>query len=136
MSELRSHGYTPRYPRCRESRERQDERNGAHKQDRARAASKRRRMSERDESATEPTPPPGGGVTDAALCVLLACFDGAKQASKVRGALAKEIHADGGAILDEVILRLSAKRRRQAGDGIVNVVALLGPAHRHLLIAR
>ncbi len=50
------------------------------------------------------------------LCVLLACFDGRKGASNARGALVKDVRAAGGNEIDDVVLKVDAKRRARVHD--------------------
>ena len=50
------------------------------------------------------------------LCVLLACFDGAKKAHDVRPVLEKELRSAGGRVLDEVVLKVSGKGKAQIYD--------------------
>ena len=55
---------------------------------------------------------PDGGATGTQLCVLLACFAGAKTAARVRGKARQGITGGGDEILDEVVVRVDAKHRR------------------------
>lgn len=60
------------------------------------------------------SPEPGRGATE--LCVLLACFGGAGRAAKLRRGLDKQIAGAGGRILDQVVLRVSGKRKAMVYD--------------------
>ncbi len=60
------------------------------------------------------SPEPGPGATE--LCVLLACFGGAGRAAKLRRGLDKQIAGAGGRILDQVVLRVSGKRKAMVYD--------------------
>ena len=65
---------------------------------------------------------------DSKVCVLLACFAGAKRASKVRGQMGKAIRADGGSILDEVVLVVGAARKARVYDPRRTLAGALTPA--------
>ena len=58
---------------------------------------------------------------------LLACFDGASGAAKVRRALTRQL-GDVGEILDEVILRVSGKRKVRVYDPRRTIAGTLTPA--------
>ncbi len=59
---------------------------------------------------------PGHQPTATELCVLLACFRGANRAGKVRRPLDKQIAEAGGAVLDQVVLRVGGRRKAQVHD--------------------
>ena len=84
-------------------------------------------MSEHDRPVQVAATPAEGGVAAVRLCVLLACFDGAKRASAVRRPLGKQIR-EAGTILDEVVLRVSGKRKVQVHDPRRTVAGTLTPA--------
>jgi uncharacterized membrane protein len=50
------------------------------------------------------------------LCVLLTCFDSANQAAKLRRPLGKKVTDAGGTVLDQVVLRVRAKRKALVYD--------------------
>lgn len=50
------------------------------------------------------------------LCVLLVCFAGAKTASRVTSELGKGVRASGGALLDEVVLKVNRKGKPMVHD--------------------
>jgi uncharacterized membrane protein len=50
------------------------------------------------------------------VCLLVACFAGAKRASKVRGQIGKAIRTDGSRILDEVVLSVGAAGQARVYD--------------------
>jgi hypothetical protein len=50
------------------------------------------------------------------LCVLLACFAGARGASKARSAIGKRIRGQGDSILDEVVLSVDPRHRVRLHD--------------------
>ncbi|MBO0784521.1 MAG: hypothetical protein J2P33_00475 [Actinobacteria bacterium] len=88
-----------------------------------------RRAHERQPAGPAPaTPPPGGRRPGARLCVLLACFPGAKRAAKVRRALSKQITGPGDLILDEVIVKVNGKHRVQVYDPRRVLAGTLTPA--------
>ena len=62
------------------------------------------------------------------LCVLLACFDGAKKAHGVSAALEKELRSAGGRVLDEVVLKVSGKGKAGIYDPRRTVAGTLTPA--------
>jgi uncharacterized membrane protein len=70
---------------------------------------------------TEPVP-------DIRLCVLLACFSGAKGASKVRRALGKGIRRQGDAVLDEVVLSVDPHGKVRVHDPRKVIAGTLTPA--------
>ena len=47
------------------------------------------------------------------LCVLFACFEGAKKVHDVRPALEDELRSAGGRVLDQVVLKVSGKGKAQ-----------------------
>ena len=68
-------------------------------------------------SATRPPDPTPTESTGAlGFCVLLVCFAGASGASKARRATDAIIKSAGGTILDEVLLRVDAKRKARVHD--------------------
>ena len=69
----------------------------------------------------------GGDRTQATVCVLLACFDEASGASKIRRSLSKQIR-EGGRVLDEVVLSVSAKRKVHVHDPRRTIAGTLTPA--------
>lgn len=56
----------------------------------------------------------GGPGTE--LCVLLACFAGPRQAARIRRQLDKRIAQSGDAVLDQVVVKINARRRAQVHD--------------------
>jgi uncharacterized membrane protein len=50
------------------------------------------------------------------LCVLLVCFSGVKRASRVKSELGKGVRSGGGALLDEVVLRVNSKGKAMVHD--------------------
>jgi uncharacterized membrane protein len=66
-----------------------------------------------DRTAEGLAKPRQGGVLAGQLGVLLAVFDGVKSASKARRPLSKKISESGDTVLDEVVLRVDAKRKVQ-----------------------
>jgi uncharacterized membrane protein len=63
-----------------------------------------------------PPPQQEGGGPATVLCVLLACFAGAKRAAKVRRELDKRITGGGDTILDQVVVKIDAKHKVQTYD--------------------
>jgi len=63
-----------------------------------------------------------------AVGLLLACFEGAKKASKIRKTLNGQIHASGGVVLDEVILHVNGKGKALVYDPRRTVAGALTPA--------
>ena len=57
-----------------------------------------------------------GGRQPARLCVLLLCFSGAKRASRVTSELGEGVRSGGGALLDEVVLRVNRKGKAMVHD--------------------
>jgi uncharacterized membrane protein len=70
---------------------------------------------------TEPVP-------DIRVCVLLACFSGAKGAAKVRRALGKDIRGHGDAVLDEVVLSVDSHGKVGVHDPRKVIAGTLVPA--------
>jgi hypothetical protein len=64
-----------------------------------------------DPAGAVPAKPPDG-IAATVVCVLLACFAGAKRAAKIRRQLDKRI-TDGGTILDQVIVKIDAQHQVQ-----------------------
>ena len=62
------------------------------------------------------------------VCVLVACFAGAKRAGKVRGQIGKSIEAVGGTIIDEAVLLVKADRKTRVYDPRRTVAGTLTPA--------
>ncbi len=62
------------------------------------------------------------------LEVLLACFDGRHQAARTHRALSKQIKADGGTILDDVVLRVTPRGKARVYDPRRTVAGTLTPA--------
>lgn len=85
-------------------------------------------MSHDDRAAALSARPPGGGSADTQMCVLLACFAGAKRAGKVRGQLGKQITSGGDRVLDEVVLKVNAKHRAVVHDPRRTLAGVLTPA--------
>jgi uncharacterized membrane protein len=71
-------------------------------------------------------PQDGGAGTE--LCVLLACFAGAKRAAKIRRQLDKRISQSGDAILDQVVLKVTAKHKALVYDPRRTLAGSLTPA--------
>ncbi len=71
---------------------------------------------------------PDGGGAGARLCVLLACFAGARTAARVRARLDKGITGAGDAILDQVVIRIDAKHRVRVYDPRRTLVGALTAA--------
>jgi uncharacterized membrane protein len=71
-------------------------------------------------------PQDGGAGTE--LCVLLACFAGAKRAAKIRRQLDKRIGQSGDAILDQVVVKINAKRKALVYDPRRTLAGTLTPA--------
>src|ERR1039457_2088801 len=69
-----------------------------------------------DRAHAVPASPPEGGRPRTQVCVLLACFAGAKRAAKIRGQLDKRITGGGDAILDQVVVKVNAKRKARVYD--------------------
>jgi len=85
-------------------------------------------MSHDDPAPAVPARPPAGGSAGTQVCVLLACFHGAKQAAKIRGPLAKRITSGGDRVMDQVILKVDAKHKAQVYDPRRTVVGVLTSA--------
>jgi len=85
-------------------------------------------MSHDDPAPAVPAHPPAGGRAGTQMCVLLACFHGAKQAAKIRGPLAKRITSGGDRVMDQVILKVDAKHKAQVYDPRRTVVGVLTSA--------
>ena len=62
------------------------------------------------------------------LCVLLACFAGQRQAAKIRRQLDKRIGQSRDAVLDQVVVKINAKRRAQVHDPRRSLGGILTPA--------
>ncbi len=62
------------------------------------------------------------------LEVLLACFDGRHRAARVHHRLSKQINADGGTILDDVVLMVTRKGKARVYDPRRTVAGTLTPA--------
>ena len=60
--------------------------------------------------------PEGDGARPEQQCVLLACFDGAKRAAKIRRQMDKRIDEGGDAILDQVVVKVDSKHKVQVHD--------------------
>ena len=71
--------------------------------------------------------PEGDGARPAQQCVLLACFAGAKRAEKIHRELNKRIAKGGDAILDEVVVKVNAKRKAQVHDPRRTLAGTLTP---------
>jgi uncharacterized membrane protein len=71
-------------------------------------------------------PQDGGAGTE--LCVLLACFAGAKRAAEIRRQLDKRIGQSGDAILDQVVLKVDAKHKALVYDPRRTLAGSLTPA--------
>ena len=69
-----------------------------------------------------------GGQQPSRLCVLLVCFAGAKRASHVRSELGKGVRSGGGALLDEVVLRVNGKGKAMVHDPRRTMAGALTPA--------
>jgi hypothetical protein len=63
-----------------------------------------------------PARPPEDGGAGTELCVLLACFAGAKRAAQIRSQLDKLIAAGGDTVLDQVVLKVDAKHKALVYD--------------------
>ena len=85
-------------------------------------------MSHDDPAPAVPARPPEGGLAGTQVCVLLACFAGAKRAAKIRGQLDKRITSGGDTILDQVILKVDAKHRALVYDPHRTLAGVLTPA--------
>lgn len=57
-----------------------------------------------------------GNVGRTRVCILLACFRGARGAARARRNLDRQIGAAGGSVLDEVILRVDSRHRARVYD--------------------
>lgn len=75
-----------------------------------------------------PARPPGDGGAGIELCVLLACFAGAKRAAKIRRQLDKLIAAGGDTVLDQVVLKVGAKHKALVYDPRRTLAGSLTPA--------
>jgi uncharacterized membrane protein len=75
-----------------------------------------------------PARAPPEGVAGTELCVLLACFAGRSQATKIRRQLDKRLGQSGGAILDEVIVAVNAKGKARVHDPRRTLAGTLTPA--------
>ena len=62
------------------------------------------------------------------LCVLLACFAGQRQAAKIHRQLDKRIGQSRDAVLDQVVVKINAKRRAQVHDPRRSLGGILTPA--------
>src|SRR5215212_11305913 len=71
---------------------------------------------------------PQDGGAGAELCVLLACFAGAKRAAQIRRQLDKRIGQSGDAVLDQVVLKVTAKRKALVYDPRRTLAGSLTPA--------
>jgi uncharacterized membrane protein len=71
-------------------------------------------------------PQDGGAGTE--LCVLLACFAGPKRAARIRRQLDKRIGQSGDTILDQVVVKINAKRRALVYDPRRTLAGGLTPA--------
>ena len=85
-------------------------------------------MSHDDPAPAVPARPPESGLAGTQVCVLLACFAGAKRAAKIRGQLDKRITSGGDTILDQVILKVDAKHRALVYDPHRTLAGVLTPA--------
>ena len=65
------------------------------------------------DSASQATP---GGSAATEVCLLLACFAGARGAAKARRALGRQLAGAGDSVLDEVLLRVDARRKTRIYD--------------------
>ncbi|MFI6827153.1 hypothetical protein ACIBG5_08635 [Kribbella sp. NPDC050241] len=83
-------------------------------------------MSEGTAGTPARAPKDEGAVTD--LCILFACFAGRSQAAKTRRELGKRIVQSGDAILDEVVVTISSKRRTLVYDPRRTLAGVLTPA--------
>ncbi|WP_328525650.1 hypothetical protein [Kribbella sp. NBC_00359] len=83
-------------------------------------------MSEGAAGAPARAPKDEGTVTE--LCILLACFAGRSHAAKIRRKLDKRIAHSGDAILDEVVVKISSKRRALVYDPRRTLRGALTPA--------
>ncbi|MEV0800083.1 hypothetical protein AB0I34_20495 [Kribbella sp. NPDC050281] len=63
-----------------------------------------------------PAKPSDEGSAAAEVCVLLACFAGAKRATKIRRQLDKVLVGGGDTVLDQVVLKVDAKHKAQVYD--------------------
>ncbi len=61
-----------------------------------------------------PTGPPEHAGQD--VCLLLACFRGAKSAARARKTLDRQLTSGGDTVLDEVLLRVNARHRTRIYD--------------------
>ena len=83
-------------------------------------------MNEGAAGAAAPAPKDEGAATE--LCILLACFAGRSHAAKIRRDLGKRIVQSGDAILDEVVVKISSKRRALVYDPRRTLGGALTPA--------
>ena len=94
-----------------------------------------------DEQRPHRAAPPGSAPRDAdaraELCVLLACFAGAKRAAKIRRQLDERIDESGDSILDQVVVKVDSKHKAQVHDPRRTLAGTLtGPHLGHLRPAR
>ena len=71
--------------------------------------------------------PGGDGAGAEQECILLACFAGAKRASKIRRQLNTRIDHGGDAILDEVVVKVNSKHKAQVHDPRRTLAGVLTP---------
>jgi uncharacterized membrane protein len=69
-----------------------------------------------------------GSPAGTELCVLLACFAGARGASKARGAIGKRVRGHGDSVLDEVVVSVDARHRVRLHDPRKVTASALTPA--------
>jgi outer membrane lipoprotein SlyB len=75
-----------------------------------------------------PAGPVAASTAGTGLCVLLACFPGAKRAGKIRSELGQRIRRGPNKILDEVVLQVDARRRVHIYDPRKTVAGTLTTA--------
>jgi uncharacterized membrane protein len=85
-------------------------------------------MTDGQQPAEPPATAPRDGDAGAELCVLLACFTGRKRAGKVRRQLDKRVGQSGDAILDQVVVAITAKRKARVHDPQRTLGGTLTPA--------
>jgi uncharacterized membrane protein len=79
-------------------------------------------------AGTAPARPPENSSAGIELCVLLACFAGAKRAAKIRRQLDKRIVESGDTVLDQVVLKVDAKHKALVYDPRRTLAGTLTPA--------
>src|SRR5271169_2019452 len=81
-----------------------------------------------DRAHAVPASPPEGGRAGTQVCVLLACFAGAKRAGTIGGPLGKRLTGGGDTVLDQVVLKVDAKHKALVYDPRRTVAGILTSA--------